>query len=182
MGSYQQLINQLPNIKQSVMRFLEYYGPGLLRDFKIFCFIFSGITIISIIITLIKSHEYLRESFLSGIKGTDVPIDKPGKLKRQWAEIENQISAENTDQAKIALIKADALLDNIMKKAGFPGETMGDRLKQFDKTELSNIEDVWQAHKLRNKIAHEPNKEFRFIDIKKGIKAIQKALEELQGI
>ena len=34
---------------------------------------------------------------------------------------------------------------------------MSDRLKQIVPAQLSNISEIWQAHKIRNRIVHEPD-------------------------
>ena len=33
---------------------------------------------------------------------------------------------------------------------------MSDRLKQLTPAQLSNLDGIWQAHKIRNRIVHEP--------------------------
>lgn len=55
---------------------------------------------------------------------------------------------------KNALMEADKLLDYVMKARGVSGENMGDRLKNGGQN-LSNLNAVWAAHKLRNQLAHE---------------------------
>ncbi|OGM91421.1 hypothetical protein A2999_02995 [Candidatus Wolfebacteria bacterium RIFCSPLOWO2_01_FULL_38_11] len=34
---------------------------------------------------------------------------------------------------------------------------MAERLKKINFKQLSNIEEIWQAHKIRNRIVHEPD-------------------------
>lgn len=59
---------------------------------------------------------------------------------------------------QIILIEADKLLDYALKNKRITGETMGERLKNakvfFDKRFYDQI---WKAHKTRNKLAHEIN-------------------------
>lgn len=54
------------------------------------------------------------------------------------------------------VIEADKLLDYCFKNRNLRGESMGDRLKNaknlFGK---SHYNEIWQAHKVRNKLAHE---------------------------
>lgn len=177
----QKLVEAWPQIQQGVVDWFKVNGPKIWRGFRVFCLAFSGLLFISIVLILAKARTYIKESFLTAFKGSDVK-EKPGKLKKQWAQVENQLEKESLDKSKMALIKADSILDNVLKKAGFAGETLAGRLKQFDKGELSNLDQVWQAHKLRNQIAHEPDKKIRYVEIKKGVQAIENALEELEGI
>jgi hypothetical protein len=34
---------------------------------------------------------------------------------------------------------------------------LGDRLKRAKTSQIPNLDELWQAHKLRNQIAHEPD-------------------------
>jgi len=54
---------------------------------------------------------------------------------------------------KQAILEADKLLDYVLDKLGLKG-TLGEKLKD-GKTMFRDINSVWEAHKVRNKIAHE---------------------------
>jgi hypothetical protein len=71
----------------------------------------------------------------------------------KWNDIQAMLQA-GPSGLKNALIEADKLLDYVMKARGVAGETMGDRLKNGGHN-LSNLNAVWAAHKLRNQLAHE---------------------------
>ena len=45
-------------------------------------------------------------------------------------------------------------MDSLLKDYKIRGQTMGDRLKNATGLKL-NINDAWQVHKIRNKVAHE---------------------------
>ena len=47
------------------------------------------------------------------------------------------------------------MLDELLEKSGYVGDSMGDRLKQVDKSDFRSIDQAWEAHKVRNAIAHE---------------------------
>ena len=51
------------------------------------------------------------------------------------------------------IVFADKLLDQMLARKGMIG-SLGDKLKKRAKT-FSKINDLWHAHRLRNKIAHE---------------------------
>ncbi len=54
---------------------------------------------------------------------------------------------------KASILDADKLLDYSLKKKGYEG-SLGEKLKKA-KGHFSRINDVWSAHKLRNRVAHE---------------------------
>ena len=70
----------------------------------------------------------------------------------KWQEIEQLM---RQDRAKEAIFEADKLLDHVFKKINLPGDTFADRLKSGEKLLSKNYQDIWAAHKLRNKLAHE---------------------------
>jgi len=74
---------------------------------------------------------------------------------KAWRKIQKHFFAGNDEELKLALIEADKVLDEALKHAGFRGENIGDRLKNLDESKLPNIQDVWEAHKLRNRLVHE---------------------------
>lgn len=75
---------------------------------------------------------------------------------------------------KEAVLDADKLLDYALVRKGFQG-SLGEKLKKA-KNRFSDINGIWIAHKLRNKIAHElSNIDFReaknaLVSFKKGLK------------
>lgn len=76
---------------------------------------------------------------------------------RGWQEIKRHQFAGDENSLKIALIEADKLLDEALRLAGYSGETLGERLKKITEVEMPDIQLIWEAHKLRNKLAHETN-------------------------
>lgn len=52
-----------------------------------------------------------------------------------------------------SVLEGDKLLDLLLSKKGYKGP-LGEKLKKVGKR-LSNIQDLWDAHKVRNRIAHE---------------------------
>ena len=88
---------------------------------------------------------------------------------------------DNDASYQFAILSADKLLDKALKESGITGETMGDRLKQADKL-LENINGVWAAHKLRNRIAHEVDGTVNRTVAKKMLRIYKNALKDLGAI
>ncbi len=87
----------------------------------------------------------------------------------------NRINNE-TDYKRI-IIDLDKLLDYILKQKGFKG-TLGEKMKKA-RNLFSNNNDIWFAHKLRNKIAHDIDFCLREKDAQKAIKYFKKAFNDL---
>lgn len=77
--------------------------------------------------------------------------NQPSRL----AEVQQHIQSENPNDWKLAIIEADIILDDVLKEKGFAGNTLGERLRSISPTQLASLNDAWEAHKVRNRIAHE---------------------------
>jgi hypothetical protein len=54
----------------------------------------------------------------------------------------------------VAIIEADIFLDETLNEAGYVGVSLGEKLKSANPQSFTTIQDAWEAHKVRNEIAH----------------------------
>ena len=47
------------------------------------------------------------------------------------------------------------MLDDSLARRGYTGAGVGEKLMQVERTDLATLNDAWEAHKVRNQIAHE---------------------------
>lgn len=80
------------------------------------------------------------------------------RLLALFAECD-QLTGQGSSGAAQAVVRADSLLDEVMRAAGGSGTSFSDRLRSLERRFDRNLyQQVWDAHKLRNEIAHEhPN-------------------------
>ncbi len=76
------------------------------------------------------------------------------KKDSRWGGILNYVAGHNPGDWKVAIIEADILLEETLNKAGYVGVSIGDKLKSANSSPFNSLEDAWEAHKIRNKIAH----------------------------
>ncbi len=79
------------------------------------------------------------------------------QAQESWRRIEEQFYRGGESDLKVAILEADKLLNDALREAGIMGIQLGDRLKKTNIGQVPNLNELWQAHKLRNQIAHEPN-------------------------
>ena len=103
----------------------------------------------------------------------------PEEYARRWKELQGYLKDKST--WPLAIIDADTLLDEALRTRRYKGKTMGERLvaAQHD---LSNNNEVWFAHKLRNKLVHETDVKLRKNDVKEALLGIRGALRDLGAI
>ncbi len=113
----------------------------------------------------------------------DQTISPEAELSRDevWQRLADQAQSEDENRVKMAIIEADQILDSLLVKKGIKGDDMGERLRQLDKNQLANLEAVWQAHKARNRIAHEADFRINNQQAKAIIEIFQKAVQDLAG-
>ena len=97
----------------------------------------------------------------------------------KWAELLSRV--KTPEGMALAVIDADKLLDEALKRKGYKGKTMGERLVAAQRA-LSNNDGVWYAHKLRNRLVHEPNARLRRSEAKNALAGIKQGLQDLGAL
>lgn len=103
----------------------------------------------------------------------------PDAVDAAWREVLAKIESVNPSDWNIAVIRADSIFDGILKNMNLPGENMGERLKQLDAAELQSLNSVWEAHKIRNRIAHETDQTLTHDEARRAISLFENGLKEL---
>ena len=106
------------------------------------------------------------------------------KLEYQtdFLAIENSLSRENAQSYNMSVVECDKLLDKALMEMGLSGRTMGERLKKCGREKFSQTNAVWNAHKLRNQIAHEPGFKLEYGQAKHALAVYKQALRDLGAI
>jgi transposase len=95
--------------------------------------------------------------------------------------IEQQLKRDEVMTYSMCVLNADTLLDHALKDRGIAGATMGERMKQMQK-KWSNANNVWSAHKLRNRIAHEPDVKLDYDNARRALASFKQALKDVGAI
>lgn len=102
-------------------------------------------------------------------------------LRRRWQEVESLLDAPGEMSPKLAVIEADKLLDHALKALAMPGETLGERLK-FAAYKYPKLQDVWWAHRVRNRLVHEASYRLDRVIARKAIRSFRNALKMMGAI
>lgn len=103
-----------------------------------------------------------------------------GALKARWDEILRHIESPKEAEWKFAVIEADKLTEDVLNRAGFQGDSMGDKLTNIPSEQLETLQGLWEAHKIRNRLAHDINYFLRYAEAKRAVQLFEKTLKELQ--
>lgn len=101
-------------------------------------------------------------------------------FQEQWVDILSRVS-KTPEGMIIAVIDADKLLDEALKKSHFSGKTMGERLVSAQRS-LSDNDSIWYAHKLRNRLVHEPQVKIKKKEAQNALLGIKQGLKDLGAL
>ncbi|MES2087860.1 MAG: hypothetical protein V4467_02595 [Patescibacteria group bacterium] len=77
------------------------------------------------------------------------------KENPRWEKITHHINSTNPSDWRLAILECDIILDEMLTKMGYHGDTLADRLKGVEKSDFLTIDQAWEAHRVRNAIAHD---------------------------
>src|SRR3989338_1066955 len=163
----------------------EYSGTfmaNILNSLKILGISAAIVLFVMFLLNFIKTGKIIRAK--SDLLKTATPPEaaKESPLGSRWEEIQKHLNSSKEAEGKFAVIEADSLVDYILKSAGYPGDTMGNRLKNIDKTQIVTLDGLWEAHKIRNRLAHDVSYFLRYGEAKRAVQLYEKTLKELNAL
>jgi hypothetical protein len=75
--------------------------------------------------------------------------------RSRWNHIAALVESTSENDWRQAIIEADIMLDDLLAMHGYEGDSVGEKLKQGDPARFRTLRDAWDAHMVRNQIAHE---------------------------
>jgi len=105
------------------------------------------------------------------------------RTQLRWNRVEEQAGSSNPESWRLAILEADIMLSELLDIQGYKGETIADKMKQVDRAKFNSIDDAWEAHKIRNRIAHEGTKlDLTPRDVRNAIGLYRRAFKEFKYI
>lgn len=104
---------------------------------------------------------------------------KTKKFQEEWKELQKFCSSKDT--WALAVINADKLLDEALKKKKLKGKSMGERLVEAQR-QLTDNDSVWFAHNLAKKLLEDSVPRLRESDVKKSLVGVRQALRDLGAL
>lgn len=140
----------ISNTTEGIFYFWDPYLPTI----KVISAIISLIFFTGIIILVVKLNYVGMKvkQYREILSGDGISKQRTVKI---WKQILADLNSGEPGRRKVAIIEADKAFDEVLKLSGYKGENMSERLKQLTSAQISNIDDIWVAHKIRNQIAHE---------------------------
>lgn len=105
---------------------------------------------------------------------------RPEVVSEHWQGVLEHLNSANESEWKLAIIEADKLVDDLLVQKGCEGESMAERMSLLTKEELQSLDLLWEAHKIRNRIAHKLDFKINRNEALKVISYYEEALKDLQ--
>lgn len=103
-------------------------------------------------------------------------------IRARWVSVNDKMKQAGESNFQSAIIEADKLLGYALRERGAHGETLGERLKNSERlfNGRESYQAAWDAHKERNRIAHEDDHELLHPQARHAISNFEKALKGLR--
>ena len=148
------------NVHASSAAFLQslpYYLINIFAKYAVFSALFCTAMIIVVVIYA-RRYQFERERILSTILPTDRMMENDeivDEIKNpKWKIVQDHLASLDADKWKLAIIEADIILNDLLNTLSLPGEGIGEKLKAVEPSDFKTLQKAWEAHKIRNAIAH----------------------------
>ncbi len=128
-----------------------------LATFLKYLLVLLGLFFAGLITYLYKAIVKLRTEererlYPNGIKER---VEEKPLINSRWAKVLDGLNSPNESDWRLAIMEADIMLYDLLEKMSLPGETVGDKLKAVDPSDFLTLDNAWEAHRVRNQIAHD---------------------------
>ena len=167
-------------ILETIIQFI--LDPSLFGNFLILKFVFILLSLLLtgfIIFALIKTdwiHQLMIWDWMEFLTYRHHGL---AAIDKRWAKIKER-SRINEAEARLAIIEADTLLDEILTRMGFKGQVLKEKLEVLTPDILENLEQVKKVNEIRLRIIQDPNYHLDLVSAHKTLDIYEKALKNLQ--
>jgi len=161
------------NIEYIYLRIVEFFRNfdivavlnsliSFIEKIRIFAIIITIIIVYFMIYSIIRlrqiekrEEEKFRANSAKSNQIVSTEVEQDTALSEKWMKVQGHINSDNPAQWRLAILEADIMLGDVLEKMGYQGDSIGDKLKSVDKSDFLTLNSAWDAHKVRNQIAHE---------------------------
>lgn len=151
-------ISTANGIDASFVESFQRYAVGFLSSAQVLSAFISLIFLMGIIYAKFKLGQLKRGKQLEEKvkKAEEIKVENITQNEnRKWKKVIDNVSSENSSEWRLAIIEADILLGELLTKSGYKGEGIGEQLKSIEPSDFHTLNEAWEAHKVRNRIAHD---------------------------
>jgi len=137
---------------------LPFYLINFFAKYVVFSFFLVIALTIILVVYEIKKRE-MKQKIMSKVlppeSEEDEESDEAEVENLKWKLVEEHINSDDANKWKLAILEADIILSELLDSLNLPGNGVGEKLKAVEESDFDHIEEAWEAHKIRNAIAHQ---------------------------
>ncbi len=144
-------------------------------------FLILSLILFFVIAAIFLGSQWLNKRYFEDV--TEFVRFKPHETNRflkEWKKITKRQNSGSEAEYKLAVIEADALLDEVLKRIGHTEETIEEKLKVTPPSELKNVEELKEIRKTRNSVVYDPDYELTLQKTREVLKVYEEALRNLR--
>jgi len=124
------------------------------RYLKIFSVIISLLFLTGLVYSILRIDQ-IRKAERAILKVPDDEDIAHKKVRNErWLHVLQLVESDRPNDWRAAILEADVMLDELVSKMIHTGDTLGEKMKAIEKSDFTTIDLAWEAHKVRNRIAH----------------------------
>lgn len=143
-------------VQSVLIPIIRFFDSGWFLALQIIGGTISFIFLVAIFVLIKKAgafERHIRHLWIAW-HGTPIPMHK---MVKRWERIMRQTQVDNPQGWRLAIVEADNMLDEILRKIGYSGETIDERLEHINPEQFPSLEDAWRAHQIRTFIEQDPS-------------------------
>src|SRR3989344_9265896 len=134
--------------------------------FTRFSFVFKFLAVVLALLAILwmiynhyklKQIEKAEEKIYGGISDDVFLSEDAGSAQKEngkWTKVMEHLNSNFPADWRLAIVEADIMLDELLTASGYHGDSIGEKLKTVEPSDMLTLEAAWEAHKVRNRIAH----------------------------
>lgn len=131
------------------------FFQNLYSFFALFVSFLSALLAYGIIHSVIKIGQVRKEEKEeTEAKIKKAQLGETNLSSDRWTKVLALVESDNPSDWKFAVLEADVLLEEEITQLGFEGDSFAEKLKKIKREDLASVDDIWEAHRVRNLIAH----------------------------
>lgn len=137
------------DLSRVIQLFSSFFDSGLFLALQILGGILSLVLVVGVIMLIQKGGALERHIQHLWISWNASPLSKRRMVKR-WLSIKELMKQDNPEGWRAAILGADAMLDEIVKRLGCKGTTLAERFQNTTEYQFPMLEDARRAHEISN--------------------------------
>lgn len=166
---------EVSNLKETIMTYL--FSPpmtGWLYNLRFAFIAISSIFFIALVFFLLKNTFLWRLFIEDWLEFFTWQAFGVKTAEKTWRKVKARLSTGQEPEYKLAVIEADKILANILKKMEYKEKTSSEILDKIPATLFPGLEEVKWAHNIHESVVHDPDFRLSLDDAKKALAAYEK--------